>query len=73
MSRVLILGGYGNFGKRIARLLTRHNIAVIVAGRDADKAKLLARTLPRVSPKLPSSTSRKPFPRNSRLYHRPLS
>jgi hypothetical protein len=47
LSKVLILGGYGNFGKRIARLLTRNNIPVIVAGRDAGKAKILARTLPR--------------------------
>jgi hypothetical protein len=47
MSKVLILGGYGNFGKRIARLLTRHNIPVTAAGRDADKAKILARTLPK--------------------------
>lgn len=47
MSKALILGGYGNFGKRIARLLTRHNIPVIIAGRYADKAKLLTRTLPK--------------------------
>ena len=46
MSKVLILGGYGNFGKRIGRLLTRHNIRVIISGRDPDKAKILAQTLP---------------------------
>jgi hypothetical protein len=46
MSAVLILGGYGNFGKRIARLLTRHNVPVIIAGRDANKAKILAQALP---------------------------
>ena len=46
MSKVLILGGYGNFRKRIAHLLTRHNVPVIIAGRDADKAGMLARTLP---------------------------
>jgi saccharopine dehydrogenase-like NADP-dependent oxidoreductase len=46
MSKVLILGGYGNFGKRIARLLTRHNVPVIIAGRDANKAKILAQALP---------------------------
>jgi hypothetical protein len=45
MRKVLILGGYGNFGKRIARLLARHNIPVIISGRDADKAKILAQAL----------------------------
>lgn len=38
MNKVLILGGYGNFGKRIARLLTRQNISVIIAGRSKEKA-----------------------------------
>jgi saccharopine dehydrogenase-like NADP-dependent oxidoreductase len=46
MSKVLILGGYGYFGKRIAHLLTRHNVPVIIAGRDAEKVGILARTLP---------------------------
>jgi len=46
MNKVLILGGYGNFGKRIARLLTRQNIAVIISGRDANKAKILVQALP---------------------------
>jgi hypothetical protein len=44
--KVLILGGYGNFGKRIARLLTRKGIAVIIAGRDSAKAAALAKALP---------------------------
>jgi uncharacterized protein YbjT (DUF2867 family) len=44
--KVIILGGYGNFGKRIARLLTRKGIAVIIAGRDRAKAAALARALP---------------------------
>jgi Saccharopine dehydrogenase NADP binding domain len=43
---VLILGGYGNFGKRIAHLLTRKGVAVVIAGRDKSKATDLARTLP---------------------------
>jgi Saccharopine dehydrogenase NADP binding domain len=43
---VLILGGYGNFGKRIAQLLTRAGFAVIVAGRNSAKAQALAKTLP---------------------------
>ena len=46
MNKVLILGGYGNFGKRIARMLTRQNIAVIISGRDANKAKILVQALP---------------------------
>jgi hypothetical protein len=44
--KVLILGGYGNFGKLIARLLTRRGIAVIIAGRDTAKAAELAASLP---------------------------
>ena len=36
--KVLILGGYGNFGKRIAELLTRQGVTVIIAGRDRAKA-----------------------------------
>ena len=43
---VLVLGGYGNFGKRIARALSRHGVPVIVAGRDLAKAQALAADLP---------------------------
>lgn len=46
MRPVLILGGYGNFGKRIARLLTRQDIAVIIAGRDQAKAEAMQKSLP---------------------------
>jgi hypothetical protein len=46
VSKVLILGGYGNFGKRIARMLTRQNISVIIAGRDFVKAEKLVLELP---------------------------
>ena len=46
MNKVLILGGYGNFGKRIAHLLTCQNIAVIIAGRNEAKAKELLASLP---------------------------
>ena len=42
----LILGGYGNFGKRIAGLLTRKGVTVVIAGRDASKAQAAAKTLP---------------------------
>jgi hypothetical protein len=44
---VLILGGYGNFGKRIADGLTRHGIPVIIAGRRLKKAQALCRKLPK--------------------------
>jgi hypothetical protein len=46
MNEVLILGGYGNFGKRIATALSRHNVPVIIAGRSLYKAKVLAVELP---------------------------
>ncbi|WP_216825431.1 saccharopine dehydrogenase family protein [Kiloniella sp. EL199] len=43
---VLILGGYGNFGKRIASALTRDNTSVIIAGRNVEKANSFAKQLP---------------------------
>ena len=46
MKRVLIIGGYGNFGRFIARMLAREsNIQVIVAGRSITKAQDLANDL----------------------------
>lgn len=39
---VLILGGYGNFGKRIGRALARNGVPFILAGRDDAKAVALA-------------------------------
>ena len=35
---ILILGGYGNFGKRIARTLVKDGYEVIIAGRSESKA-----------------------------------
>lgn len=46
MHKILILGGYGNFGKRIAELLTRQFIPVIIAGRNKEKADALVAALP---------------------------
>jgi len=43
--KVLILGGYGNFGRRIARALVTADIPVIIAGRDAEKAAAVAHEL----------------------------
>lgn len=45
MNKVLILGGYGNFGKRIAAALVAKNIPVVVAGRNNQKAQALAEAL----------------------------
>ena len=45
-SAVLILGGYGNFGKRIASALNRMGVPVIIAGRDRAKGEALAAALP---------------------------
>jgi len=45
MSKVLVLGGYGNFGKRISTALAKDGIEVIIAGRDINKAALLAEVI----------------------------
>ncbi|WP_341368839.1 DUF4166 domain-containing protein [Yoonia sp. BS5-3] len=43
--KAVILGGYGVFGERLARLLLRDGHEVIVAGRTANKAEALAQEL----------------------------
>lgn len=44
--KVLVLGGYGNFGARICRALAADaDIELLVAGRDAARARALAREL----------------------------
>ena len=44
--RVLIIGGYGNFGSFITKKLAQEsNIQVVIAGRSLDKAQALASTL----------------------------
>ena len=45
MKKVLILGGYGNFGKLIAYRLVNYNINIIIAGRNKKKTKKLANKL----------------------------
>ena len=42
---VLILGGYGNFGKRIARALVKAHVPVIIVGRDQAKAETIVAEL----------------------------
>lgn len=46
MKRVLIIGGYGNFGSFITkRLAAEDNIQIIIAGRSLDKAQKIAAAL----------------------------
>lgn len=46
MRRIVILGGYGNTGLRIARLLaTRSDVSLVLAGRSASRAAQAAATL----------------------------
>lgn len=45
MRSVLILGGYGNFGKRISRALVKGQVPIIIVGRDHAKAEALATEL----------------------------
>lgn len=42
---ILILGGYGNFGKRIARALVKDGFPVIIVGRNQRKASTLVSEL----------------------------
>ena len=42
MNKVLILGGSGNFGKRIAERLSKKGIEVILAGRNQENLKKIA-------------------------------
>src|SRR5438876_304704 len=45
MNQVLILGGYGNFGSRIAAALVKDKISIIIAGRERKKAEALRNKL----------------------------
>ncbi|MGB1239608.1 MAG: saccharopine dehydrogenase family protein [Pseudomonadales bacterium] len=45
VKRVVVLGGYGNFGKRIVERLARHEIVLFVAGRTLSKARELCDVL----------------------------
>lgn len=50
-SRIVVLGGYGNFGTRVARALAQDaRYDIVIAGRDATKANALADGLAREYP-----------------------
>ncbi len=42
MNSILILGGYGNFGRRIAVACVKAGLPIIIVGRNSDKANKLA-------------------------------
>ena len=49
MMKIVILGGYGNFGKRIAEQLAQdyksNTLEIVIAGRNVEKAKAFAAQL----------------------------
>ncbi len=54
LKRVLIIGGYGNFGSFIAqKLAENHHIQLIISGRSLDKASKLCTSLKAPNPPLP--------------------
>lgn len=54
MTAVLIVGGYGVFGSKVAERLARHgDVQVILAGRDKEKGQAAARALSRRFPRCP--------------------
>lgn len=51
VTRVAIIGGYGNFGSHVARSLAgESNITLIIAGRDRHKAQAFAKSLASANP-----------------------
>lgn len=51
MGRVLIVGGYGAFGARVAERLAREpGFEIVIAGRSADKARIHAEALAATAP-----------------------
>ena len=54
MKKVLILGGYGNFGAHVTRgLAAEKDVRVVIAGRNQDKCQKLAAELQPTAPNLP--------------------
>lgn len=53
MKKILILGGYGNFGKRVVEQLADiHNTELFICGRSEQRAQELIKTLPQANAKL---------------------
>ena len=46
MKKILVLGGYGGFGGRVARSLAQAGFAVVVAGRSAARARAFCAEYP---------------------------
>lgn len=49
MKRILLIGGYGGFGARLARRLSDGETHVLIAGRNDEKARAFAASLPNAS------------------------
>jgi len=57
--RILVIGGYGVFGGRLARLLAEeNNLTILVAGRSKKKADAFCRTVSGQSVLMPVSFDR---------------
>lgn len=51
MKRILVIGGYGNFGSFISRMLAREDdLQIIIAGRDKEKALAFASSIQSKNP-----------------------
>ena len=50
MGRILILGGYGGFGARLARRLAGRGYPILVAGRNTEKARAFCAGVPGTEP-----------------------
>lgn len=48
--KIVILGGYGNFGKRISHLLLKEHCILYIAGRNLDKAQRMVQELSQYQP-----------------------
>ena len=57
--KILILGGYGTFGGRLARLLAdAPELTLLIAGRSKDKAEIFCRQLPAAATLIPLALDR---------------
>lgn len=57
MKKILLLGGYGNFGKRIARSIAKQGMGIIIAGRNTIAADALEKALHQEFPATPIETA----------------